>query len=81
MAVSPSRRNIETIYALSPMQEGMLFHTLYDPDSGVYFEQTVCTLRGDLDASAFEQAWQATVERYAILRTSLIPSDYYQKRD
>ncbi len=32
-------RNIDDIYPLTPMQEGMLFHTLYDPNSGQYFEQ------------------------------------------
>jgi hypothetical protein len=38
--MSKSDRNIESIYPLSPMQQGMLFHTLQAPDSGVYCEQT-----------------------------------------
>ena len=37
--------NVEDFYPLSPMQQGMLFHTLYSPNSGVYFEQLTCTLR------------------------------------
>ena len=37
--VKRTRPNIEAIYPLSPMQEGMLFHRLYDPQSEVYFEQ------------------------------------------
>ncbi len=61
--------NIEDIYELSPMQQGMLFHTLYAPESGVYFEQLNCTLRGDLNVSAFKQAWQQVVARHPVLRT------------
>lgn len=32
-------KDIEAIYLLSPMQQGMLFHTLYNPESRIYFEQ------------------------------------------
>ncbi|MBV9385323.1 MAG: amino acid adenylation domain-containing protein, partial [Chroococcidiopsidaceae cyanobacterium CP_BM_ER_R8_30] len=63
-------KNIEDIYELSPMQHGMLFHTLYAPKSGVYFEQLSCTLYGNLNVSAFKQAWQQVVARYQVLRTS-----------
>jgi amino acid adenylation domain-containing protein len=65
-----SKRNIEAIYPLSPMQQGMLFHTLYAPDSEVYMEQTIAALRGPLDAAHFEQAWHAMLQRHTILRTS-----------
>jgi amino acid adenylation domain-containing protein len=65
-----SKRNVEAVYPLSPMQQGMLFHSLYAPESGVYFEQLTCTLRGDLDVSAFQRAWQRVVERHPVLRTS-----------
>ncbi len=61
--------NVESIYPLSPMQQGMLFHTLYTPESGVYFEQLCFTLRGALDVAAFERAWQQLIERHAVLRT------------
>ena len=47
---------IEDIYPLAPMQQGILYHTLYAPESGVYLVQVVWTLRGDLNAAAFEQA-------------------------
>ena len=33
------RQNIEAIYPLSPMQQGMLFHSLVTPETGVYMEQ------------------------------------------
>ena len=52
------------------MQQGLLFHTLYAPDSGVYFNQFSCTLNGNLNVEALRQAWQQVVERHPILRTS-----------
>ncbi len=62
--------NIEDIYELSPMQEGLLFHTLYEPDSSVYFEQLNHLMYGKIDIPAFERAWQQVVDRHPILRTS-----------
>ncbi len=67
-----SLKNVEDLYPLSPMQQGMLFHSLYAPESGVYFEQMSCILRGDLDVSAFEQAWQRMMERHLVLRTAFV---------
>ncbi|MBW4666623.1 MAG: amino acid adenylation domain-containing protein [Cyanomargarita calcarea GSE-NOS-MK-12-04C] len=65
-------KNIESIYPLSPMQEGMLFHTLYEPESRVYFTQMKYILHGNLDIFAFEQAWQQVVDRHPILRTIFV---------
>ena len=62
-------RNIEAIYPLSPVQEGILFHTRYAPQSGVYVIQFTCLLEGWLDVSAFKQAWQQVVELHPALRT------------
>uniref|UniRef100_A0A8J6ZUI5 Condensation domain-containing protein n=1 Tax=Desmonostoc muscorum LEGE 12446 TaxID=1828758 RepID=A0A8J6ZUI5_DESMC len=67
-----NRQNIEDIYPLSPMQEGMLFESLYAPDSGVYFEQVICTFNGNLDVEAFEKAWQQVVEKHSIFRTGFV---------
>ena len=67
-----SARGIEDIYPLSSLQSGLLFHTLYAPESGAYFEQVSCTVQGDLDVVAFRHAWQALVDRHAILRTGFV---------
>ncbi|HEX9426136.1 MAG TPA: condensation domain-containing protein, partial [Candidatus Polarisedimenticolia bacterium] len=64
-------RPVEDIYPLTPMQEGMLFHTLLAPRSGEYVEQLTCTLRGDLDRPAFEAAWQHVVDRHDSLRVDV----------
>ena len=63
---------IEDIYPLSPLQQGMLFHSLLTPGAGLYIEQMACTLKGPLDAAAFERAWQVLVERHSILRTAFV---------
>ncbi|HOE40072.1 MAG TPA: condensation domain-containing protein, partial [Rhodoferax sp.] len=61
--------DVEDIYALSPLQEGMLFHVLREPDAGMYFQQAAFTMTG-LAIPAFERAWQRLVDRHPILRTS-----------
>ncbi|HYG64674.1 MAG TPA: condensation domain-containing protein, partial [Thermoanaerobaculia bacterium] len=61
---------IDDIYELSPMQAGMLFHSLAAERSGVYVLQFVCPLTGGLDETAFERAWEGLAARHAVLRTS-----------
>ncbi|MEH2279393.1 MAG: amino acid adenylation domain-containing protein [Nostoc sp.] len=63
-------QNIEDLYELSPMQQGMLFHTLYAPESEIYFEQLLCILSGKLNLFAFQQAWEQVVARHSVLRSS-----------
>ncbi|WP_437779129.1 amino acid adenylation domain-containing protein [Sorangium sp. So ce1097] len=64
--------NIESVYPLSPMQEGMLFHTLLRPSSGVYLMQNRYRIEGDLQIDAFERGFREVVARHAILRTSFV---------
>ncbi len=63
---------LEDIYPLSPLQQGMLFHALDAPDSGLYLNQQSYTLRGELDVAALRRAYQQVVERHQILRTAFI---------
>ncbi|MFW6357634.1 MAG: amino acid adenylation domain-containing protein [Chroococcales cyanobacterium] len=72
-----NKKNIENIYPLSPTQEGILFHSLYSPNSGVYIVQIRCFLEGNLNLSAFEQAWQYILQQHGVLRTGF----YWEKRD
>ncbi|HMB02822.1 MAG TPA: condensation domain-containing protein, partial [Isosphaeraceae bacterium] len=63
-------REIEDVYPLSPVQEGMLFHTTYAPESGVYVQQFTCRLHGTLDVPAFAEAWRSVLDRHPVLRTA-----------
>lgn len=49
---------IANIYELSPVQQGLLFHSLYTSNAGMYTIQFCCTLQGNLQSDAFAQAWQ-----------------------
>lgn len=69
--------DLEDVYALSPMQEGMLLHTLMEPDSSLYFLQTPIELKY-LDVDAFKRAWQRLTERHTIFRTSIHWEDLEQ---
>lgn len=62
--------NIEDIYELSPVQQGILFHCLYAPELPLYFLQASHTLHGQLNVVAFDRAWQEVAARHTALRTS-----------
>jgi len=66
---------VQDFYPLTPMQEGMLFHSLMDPGAGVYVKQTTHALKGELNVSALESAWKELVARHPILRTYFILED------
>src|SRR5262249_13534010 len=72
LEMSRNKNNIEDIYPLSSMQQGLLLHSVLAPDSGVYVQQLSCTLAGDLDLSALKRAWQKVVDRHPVLRTAFI---------
>jgi amino acid adenylation domain-containing protein/non-ribosomal peptide synthase protein (TIGR01720 family) len=65
----------EDIYPLSPMQQGMLFHSLQSPESGVCFEQDVYTVHGQIDVARFRSAWEQVVHRHPVLRTTFLWED------
>ncbi|MET0624997.1 MAG: SDR family NAD(P)-dependent oxidoreductase, partial [Pyrinomonadaceae bacterium] len=65
-------RNVEDVHQLTPMQQGMLFHSLYAPESEAYFMQSSYLLRGELDAEALRRAWVQVLERHAVMRTGYV---------
>ena len=61
---------IEDIYPLSPMQT--LFFSANQGSAQAAFDQWHCTLRGDLNVDAFERAWNETIRRHTILRSTVL---------
>ncbi|TDF77388.1 non-ribosomal peptide synthetase [Pseudomonas sp. H9] len=61
---------IEDVYPLTPMQEGLLLHTLLEPGTGIYYMQDRYRINSALDRERFAQAWQTVVARHEALRAS-----------
>ncbi|PQP84731.1 non-ribosomal peptide synthetase [Paenibacillus sp. PCH8] len=63
---------LENVYTLTPLQKGMLFHSLLDANSEAYFEQVTFDLYGSLNIEAFTQGLDTLVQRNEALRTNFI---------
>jgi amino acid adenylation domain-containing protein len=70
LVIGSGRKVIEDIYRLTPLQEGMVFHTLTAPRSGIYINQHRYTLQGDVDIMALKAAYRQVIKRHQILRTA-----------
>ncbi|WP_028229693.1 non-ribosomal peptide synthetase, partial [Paraburkholderia ferrariae] len=62
---------LDDLYPLSPMQAGMLFHTLYAPGGSAYLTQLRLDVDG-LDVDRFASAWRAAIARHPVLRTAFV---------
>src|SRR5262245_62462691 len=62
---------VEDCYKLTPIQRGMLYHTLYTPRPGMYIRQMIYSLDENLDVIAFHRAWESVINRHSNLRVSL----------
>jgi amino acid adenylation domain-containing protein len=60
---------IEDMYRLTPMQEGMLFHSVYGGGGGEYVVQMVSRVEGDVEVDRLERAWEEVIRRNEVLRT------------
>ncbi len=63
------KTTIEGIFPLNYMQQGLLFHHLSNKEDQGYLNVTFI-LKGNLNLKLFEQAWNKTIDRHAILRTT-----------
>ncbi len=70
--VAGDGRGVEDVYPLTPLQAGMVFHTLFDAGSPAYFEQVRVRLAGVADPAGLAAAWQRVLDRTPVLRTRLV---------
>jgi amino acid adenylation domain-containing protein len=61
-------KNVSAIYRLSGLQEGMLFHSIYEEQFGNYIEQLTCDLI-DADLTVLVAAWNEVIKRHSVLRS------------
>ncbi len=62
---------IEDLYALSPLQKGMFFHTADAQGSGQYVNHMRVDVQG-LDIERFKMAWQGAIDNHEVLRASYL---------
>jgi amino acid adenylation domain-containing protein len=66
-------RNIQDIYPLAPLQEGLLFHHLLDQQRGdTYVLATVLSVCSRARLDELVAALQAVIDRHDILRTAIL---------
>jgi amino acid adenylation domain-containing protein/non-ribosomal peptide synthase protein (TIGR01720 family) len=70
-AVANGQVETDIRYPLSPLQEGMLIHSLAEKGVGMYVSQGVHLFKA-INIEAMKQAWQHVVDRHEVLRTSFI---------
>ncbi|MFJ4788509.1 amino acid adenylation domain-containing protein [Streptomyces sp. NPDC088794] len=68
-ALESDVEGLTDVWPLAPLQEGLLFHALYDEQAAdVYVEQMVLGLDGPLDAEVLRASWQVLLGRHPSLR-------------
>ncbi|OAJ74062.1 hypothetical protein AYJ08_10555 [Brevibacillus sp. SKDU10] len=64
--------NIQKLYPLTPLQEGILYHAELDSDSLAYVIQLNLHLTGQLDAVLLEKSLQHIMDTHDVLRTAFV---------
>ncbi|MFF1373014.1 amino acid adenylation domain-containing protein [Streptomyces virginiae] len=72
-AAPAARSLVEDVLPLSPLQDGILFHALFDEEEhDVYVAQLLLDLDGPLDADRLRAAADTVLERHANLRAGFL---------
>ncbi|MFD4315427.1 amino acid adenylation domain-containing protein [Streptomyces sp. NPDC058548] len=68
-------RTVEDVYPLTPMQSGLLFHSLDAHEDDIYLTHVGLVLDGVTDPALFAEAWQRVVDRTPVLRTAIADAE------
>ncbi|AIQ51349.1 hypothetical protein R70331_07375 [Paenibacillus sp. FSL R7-0331] len=71
---------IEDIYALTPLQGGMLFHDIADKESTNYIIQSLFSIGSDVEEAYIQQALQLLALRHDVLRTAIVHENLSKPR-
>ncbi len=78
VTVSGGASNVQDIYPLAPLQEGILFHHLLQTQGDDYVLQVLLAFNTRAQLDAFLNALQQVIDRHDILRTSAYWQDLAQ---
>ncbi len=67
-----SKPTLQSIYKLSPLQTGLLFHGIYDGNSNTYIEQFTCDFPAGVDIAVLKYCWGHLMDKHSTLRTGFI---------
>ena len=63
---------LDNAYPLTPLQQGMLYEVLKNPNSNIYVAYIDIDITGALDVEVLKQAWLSTVQQHETLRTRFL---------
>src|SRR5580700_6670697 len=69
--VSGGAGNVQDIYPLAPLQEGILFHYLLGGEGDPYLLPSLCSFEKRAQLDKYLKALQAVIDRHDILRTAV----------
>ncbi|ALX44674.1 hypothetical protein AQ610_19265 (plasmid) [Burkholderia humptydooensis] len=69
-AIERDHPRLEALYGVTPLQQGILFHSIADERASLYVEQLHWKMTGAFDVARFERAWSDVAAAHASLRTT-----------
>lgn len=70
--INNKKSNVERIFALTPLQEGMLYHYVGETSKSAYFEQSTITVNNKLDIDICKKTFEVLSKKHDILRCAVV---------
>ncbi|PUZ30106.1 non-ribosomal peptide synthase domain TIGR01720/amino acid adenylation domain-containing protein [Chitinophaga costaii] len=70
------RPGLQDIYPLSPLQEGIIFHSIYQHTPGAYIVQFSCDFTNGIDIEKLQTAWAVIIQKHTVLRTGFVTDTF-----
>lgn len=63
MQLKIDKNDVEDIISLTPVQKGILYHSLNEKKANLYFEELILNIHGDIDINNFNKAWNIIIKK------------------